>query len=65
MRYYNEQKKERSIRRQARWITVLVFALMVAAMLILTTDDPGQFVPDFMEEWWQEDTTSKEPVERA
>lgn len=66
MRYYNEAKTERAIRRQASWITFLIFAFIVSATVIVLSDQPEQYLPEFVKEWLElVPEASETPKKRA
>ncbi len=66
MRYYNEAKAERSIRRQASWITLLIFAFMLSGMTILLSEQPEDLIPETVKEWLDlEQEKAETPKKRA
>lgn len=67
MKYYNEVKIERSIRRKAIGITVSILFLMGTATAVLISEKPEEFLPDFVKEWFEETPVKENKVlkERA
>ena len=55
MRYYNEVKTERKIRRKATLFTFLIIFIVSSSIYFTTSSSGRQVLPDIIKEWMKED----------
>ena len=60
MKYYNEVKAERAIRRKASWITFWVLAITLSGMILLVSEEAQELLIDPVKEWLE--TPAEQPT---
>ena len=65
MRIYNEAKAAKKIRHQAMIITALLTTISLYILTIMLTQEPQEWIPDMVKEWWNIPALEPTPTERA
>jgi hypothetical protein len=63
MKYYNEAKSERAIRRKAMFFTFALSFILASAAFFVFTDSGRDILPDQMKEWFQKEAP-KSPIDK-
>ena len=66
MRFYDEARAERKIRRKAFFLTLLIMSSMIGTASVVFSESPGDFLPDTVKElfWEPEQKNDAKPSKK-